>query len=161
MNKRKLRINGMDIVILAVIAAALALLLYIFVWSAGPESTEQEYVDLVYVLEVTSLEGQFQNLVQAGQPVLDAIKRGNMGTVVSTPQITPMKKAEFDNDTRQEVYNEVPGRYRMLVSIEASAVVTEQGYTVGDQDVYVGALMSLVFPNLKCDGYCIDLEIAE
>jgi len=161
MNKRKLRINGMDIVILAVIAAALALLLYIFVWSAGPESTEQEYVDLVYVLEVTSLEGQFQNLVQAGQPVLDAIKRGNMGTVVSTPHITPMKKAEFDNDTRQEVYNEVPGRYRMLVSIEASAVVTEQGYTVGDQDVYVGALMSLVFPNLKCDGYCIDLEIAE
>ena len=63
MNKRKLRINGMDIVILAVIAAALALLLYIFVWSAEPETAEAEYVDLVYVLEVTSLEGQFQNLV--------------------------------------------------------------------------------------------------
>ena len=161
MNKRKIRVNGMDIVILAVIAAALALLLYIFVWSAEPENAEAEYVDLVYVLEVSSLEGQFQNLIQAGQPVQDAVKRGNMGTVRSTPQITPMKKAEFDNDTRQEVYNEIPGTYRMLVSIEASAVVTEQGYTVGGQDVYVGALMSLVFPNLKCDGYCVDLEIAE
>ena len=161
MNKRKIRINGMDIVILAVIAAALALLLYIFVWSAGPEKAETEYVALVYVLEVTGLEGQFQNLVQAGQPVQDAVKRGNMGTVVSTPQITPMKKAEFDNDTGQEVYNEVPGRYRMLVTIEASAAVTEQAYTVGGQEVYVGALMSLVFPGLKCDGYCVDLEIAE
>jgi len=161
MNKRKIRINGMDIVILAVIAAALALLLYIFVWSAEPETAEAEYVDLVYVLEVTSLEGQFQNLVQAGQPVQDAVKRGNMGTVRSTPQITPMKKAEFDNDTRQEVYNEVPGKYRMLVSIETSAVVTEQGYVVNGQEIRVGSFMSLVFPGLKCDGYCVDLEIAE
>jgi len=59
------------------------------------------------------------------------------------------------------VYNEVPGKYRMLVSIETSAVVTEQGYVVNGQEIRVGSFMSLVFPGLKCDGYCVDLEIAE
>lgn len=159
--KRKIRINGMDVVILAVIAAAVVLLLYVFVWSAGQETTETQYVDLVYVVEVTSLDGQFQNGIQAGQPVLDAVKRGSMGTVQGTPQVIPMKVAEYDNESGQEVYNEVPGKYRMLVTIEARAAVSEQEYTVGGQSIYVGSKMSLVFPNMKCDGYCVDLLVTE
>ena len=161
MNKRKIRINGMDIVILAVIAAALALLLYVFVWSAEPETAETEYVDIVYVMEVTNVDGQFQNRIQKGQPVRDAVKRGEMGTVQSIPQILPMKMPEFDQVTLQEVYSVVPGKYRMLVSIAAKAAVSEREYTVGGQAVYVGGKLSLVFPDMKCDGYCVDLEIME
>lgn len=161
MSKRKLKINGMDVVILAVIAVAVLLLLYVFVWSAGGETTETEYVDLVYVLEVTNLDGQFQNSIQAGQPVLDAVKRGSMGTVQATPQVIPMKVAAYDNESGQEVYNEVPGKYRMLVSIEAKAVVSPQEYTVGGQVICVGEKLSLVFPNMKCDGYCVDVMVVE
>lgn len=161
MNKRKIRINGMDVVILAVILAAVLLLLYVFVWSAGQETTETEYVDLVYVVEVTNLDGQFQNSIQAGQAVLDAVKRGSMGTVKGTPQVVPMKVAAYDNDSGQEVYNEVPGKYRMQITIEAKAAVSSQAYTVGGQAIYVGEKLSLVFPNMKCDGYCVDLMVVE
>lgn len=159
--KRKIRINGMDVVILAVIAAAVVLVLYVFVWSAGQETTETQYVDLVYVVEVTNVEGQFQNGIQAGQLVLDAVKRGGMGTVQGTPQVIPMKVAEYDNESGQEVYSEVPGKYRMLITIEAKAAVSEQEYTIDGQSVYVGSKMSLVFPNMKCDGYCVDLLVME
>lgn len=161
MSKRKLRVNAMDIVILAVILAAVALLLYVFVWSDGQDTAETEYVDLVYVLEVTNLDGQYQNAIQAGQPVLDAVKRGSMGMVQSTPLVVPMKKAEFDNESGQEVYNEVPGKYRMQITIEAKAAVSEREYTVGNQAIYVGEQLSLLFPGMKCDGYCVDLRIAE
>ncbi len=161
MTKRKIRINGMDVVILTVIAAAVLLLLYVFVWSAGEDTAETEYVDLVYVVEVMSLDGQFQNSIQAGQPVLDAVKRGSMGTVQTTPQVVPMKVAAYDEESGQEVYNEVPGKYRMSISIEAKAAVSPQAYTVGGTAIYVGEKLSLVFPNMKCDGYCVDLMVVE
>ena len=100
-------------------------------------------------------------MIQTGEPVKDAVKRGDMGTVTETPLVSPMKTAEFDNNTRQEVYHEVPGKYTMQVAIEARAAVSNRGYTVGDQFIYVGGLYSLAFPNMKCNGYCVDLEIAE
>ena len=87
MSKRKIRINAMDFVILAVIAAAAALLLYVFVWSDAGESAQPETIELTYVVEIVGMDEQFENAVQDGDRVEDAVKRGLLGTVSGTPEV--------------------------------------------------------------------------
>lgn len=161
MSKRKIRINAMDFIILAVIAAAAALLLYVFVWSDSGESAQPENTQITYVVEIVGVDERFENAVQDGDRVEDAVKRGLLGVVSGTPEVRGTLKAEYDNDTQTEVYSRVPGKSNLYITITADASVTPQGYTVNGEYVYVGAPLSMLFPNLKCDGYCIQLDAAE
>lgn len=161
MKKRKIRINGMDFAILAVIAAAVFLILYIFVWSDDTDTIQSETAEILYVVEVVGIDEQFEDLIKEGQRVEDAVKRGVMGTVEGKPEVRDMLKAEFDNVSGQEVYNTVPGKSNLYITIRADASVTDRGYSVNDEYIYVGAQLSMVFPEMKCDGYCIQLDVVE
>lgn len=161
MKKRKIRINAMDVVILMVILAAAALLLYVFVWSDESESTQSQKTEITYVVEIVGVEEQFAHMIRDGQVVEDAVKRGKIGTVKGTPEVRDTLKAEYSNEADMEVYSRVPGRSNLYITITAEADVYPQGYMVNGEYVYVGAALSLMFPDLKCDGYCIRLDAAE
>ncbi len=159
MKTRKLRINGMDLVILLVLAAAVCLLLYVFVWSdKGEVSQYSEKTEIEYVVELTSLEEQFADRIQAEDPVLDAVLRGSMGTVYGTPESIPMERINLDMENGRLVSSIYPGRVSIYVTIRAEADVTDAEYSIAGQPVYVGAKLSLLFPDMKCDGYCIKIK---
>ena len=162
MKKRKIRINGMDFAILAVIAAAVLLILYVFVWSGKADAAAQnEKAEILYVVEIIGVDEPFVNLIREGQRVEDAVARGFLGTVEGKPEVRDMLKADYDNATGEEVYYPVPGRFNLYITIRAEADVTNRGYSVNDEYVYVGAQMSLLFPEMKCDGFCIQLDVVE
>jgi len=161
MEKRKIRINAMDFVIVAVILAAAALLLYVFLWSDESETTQKKTAEITYVVEIVGVDEQFQHNIQDGQRVEDAVKRGYIGTVKGTPEVRDMLKAEYDNTAGKEVYNRVPGKCNLYITITSEADVSPRGYSVNGEFVYVGAQLSLMFPDMKCDGYCIRLDAAE
>ena len=161
MKKRKIRINAMDILILVVILAAAALLLYVFVWSDESETTQVQKAEITYVVEIIGVEEQFAHNIKDGQVVEDAVKRGKIGTVKGTPEVRDMLKADYSNTTGEEVYSRVPGRVNLYITIVAEADVSPRGYMVNGEYVYVGGDFSLMFPEMKCDGYCIRLDAAE
>ncbi len=159
MKTRKLRINAMDMVILLVLAAAVCLLLYVFVWSdKGEVSQSSEKAEIEYVVEFTSLEEQFADRIQLDEPVLDSVQRGSMGIVAATPESIPMERVNLDMVNGRLVSSPYPGRINLYVTIRAEADVSEREYSIAGQPVYVGAKLSLLFPNMKCDGYCIQIR---
>ena len=161
MKKRRIHINAMDFVILAVIAAAVILLLYVFVFSDESEVPQDTFTEITYVVEVTGVEEQFENRIKDGQRVEDAVKRAYLGTVTGTPEVRDTLRAQFDNDSRTEVYSKIPGKCNLYITITAEAAVTNHGYLVGEQYIYVGELLSMVSPDMKCEGYCIRIDAAE
>lgn len=161
MKTHKIRINTMDVLILAVILAAAALLLYVFVWSDESETNQPLKTEITYVVEVIGIEEQFAHSIMDGQVVEDAVKRGMIGTVKGTPEVRDTLKADYSNDTGMEVYSRVPGRSNLYITITAEADVTPRGYMVNGEYIYVGAALSLMLPDIKCDGYCIRLDAAE
>ncbi len=159
MKTRKLRINGMDLVILLVLAAAVCLLLYVFVWSdKGEVSQSGEKAEIEYVVELSGLEEQFADRIKEGEPVLDAVLRGSMGAVFGTPESITAERINMDIDSGRLVSSTYPGRVNMYITIRAEADVTEREYSIAGQPVYVGAKLSLLFPGMKCDGYCIKIK---
>jgi len=161
MGKRKIRVNGMDIVILAVLAAAVALLLYIFVWSdEGTGAAQTEYASITYVIEVKEIDERFAGMVKTGQKIEDAVKHGPLGTV-SGVEVQDTLLAKYDEISGREVYHPIPGKVNMYITVTAEAAVSELGYSVGGEMVRVGKFFSLQCPELQCYGYCIKLDVEQ
>lgn len=156
MEKRKLRVNVMDVLILLLIAAAVALVLYIFVWSGRSGGAETDTVTLRYVVEIVDMPDAFESYLHKGDRVEDAVARGYMGDVVNL-RFTEMRRPEYDSVTGKEVYPTVDGYLRTLITIEAEVVKTDRSYSVGGQNIYVGAKLSLMMPQVSTYGYCIEL----
>ncbi|MBE6570551.1 MAG: DUF4330 family protein, partial [Ruminococcaceae bacterium] len=71
MSKRKLRINLIDILILAVILTAAAVLVYVYAGIGRTDVQDVETVFLEYVVEVPELEGSMANLLAQGDVAED------------------------------------------------------------------------------------------
>lgn len=156
MEKRKLRVNVMDVLILILIAAAVAVVLYIFVWSGKSGGVETDTVTLRYVVEIVDMPETFESFLHKGDRVEDAVARGYLGNVVNL-RFTEMRRPEYDSVTGKEVYPAVDGKIRALITIEADVTKTDRNYSVGGQDIYVGAKLSLMMPEVSTYGYCIEL----
>lgn len=156
MEKRKLRVNVMDVLILILIAAAVAVVLYIFVWSGKSGGMETDTVTLRYVVEIVDMPETFESFLHKGDRVEDAVARGYLGNVVNL-RFTEMRRPEYDSVTGKEVYPAVDGKIRALITIEADVTKTDRSYSVGGQDIYVGAKLSLMMPEVSTYGYCIEL----
>ncbi len=156
MEKRKLRVNVMDVLILILIVAAVAVVLYIFVWSGKSGGVETDTVTLRYVVEIVDMPETFESFLHKGDRVEDAVARGYLGNVVNL-RFTEMRRPEYDSVTGKEVYPAVDGKIRALITIEADVTKTDRSYSVGGQDIYVGAKLSLMMPEVSTYGYCIEL----
>lgn len=158
MNKRKIRFNFIDLLILLVAAAAVFVLLYVFVLSDRASSTDtQELAVVQYVVEIQNVDERFSETVRKGQPVEDAIRRKPVGTVVGM-EAKPFEKITFDYLTREEVTAAADGRITLYVTIETPVVETDSAFLSNGVAIRVGEQYSLIFPDLYGVGYCTSLK---
>ena len=159
MNKRKLRFNGVDVLLILMIAAAAFVLLYVFVFSDRGSDVQSgsDTVKIQYVVQLQNLDARFSESVRRGQAVEDAITRKSVGTVVGV-ETQDFEKVVFDYDTGREVVSRAEDRITLLVTIEADAVETDQAFLVDGCDIRVGKQFSLILPELYGVGYCIRLD---
>ncbi len=159
MTGRKVRFNAIDAIILLILAAAVGVLLYIFVFSAkDTQSTEGSVRTIQYVVEVQNIDDHFENAVEIGQPVQDAIKRKHIGTVVGV-QTLPFEKVTFNYETGKSTVSAAEGVITLKITIEASVTETDRAFTVDGCEIRVGEQYSLMLPELYGAGYCTDIIV--
>jgi len=158
MSKRKLRFNAIDALIILVIAAAVFVLLYVFVFSGRGTQTAAEvnYTTIQYVVELQNIDEHLEDAVKKGQLVEDAVERKKIGTV-SGVQAIPYEKVTFDYESGRETVASVEGKITLKISIEAQAVETDRAFTVDGCEIRVGQQYSLILPDLYGYGYCTEI----
>lgn len=157
MNKRKLRFNAVDVLIILFIAAAAFVLLYVFVLS--DRSSDAQIGDpakIEYVVQIQNVDSRFAESVRRGQHVEDAITRKSIGNVIGV-EPKPYEKISFDSIAGREVISEVEGRITLLVTIEADVRETDRAFLADGCDIRVGKQFSLIFPDFYGVGYCTAL----
>lgn len=154
MKKNKIRFNLIDLLIILVIAAAVFLLLYVFVLSGNKNQVEEvNYTNIRYVFEIQKVDSRFEDLVEVGQPVQDAVERRSIGTVVGV-QAVPYQKLVFDSSTGTEAVADVENMITLKITVEATAVETDRAFSVDGCIIKVGQQYSLALPGMYCVGYC-------
>lgn len=157
MNKRKLRFNFVDVIIILVIIAAVFVLAKVFLGtdnSAAQDETDKTKIQ--YVIELQEVDERFEDAIKKGQLVQDAIERKNIGTVVGV-QCIPYEVITFDYTTGKEKVAVVDGQLSVSITIEADAVETDRAFTVDGCEIRVGKQYSVAFPEMYGVGYCIKI----
>ena len=154
MKKKKLRFNLIDLIILFVIAAAVFLLLQVFVFSGNNnQADEVNYTNISYVFEIQKVDSRFEDLVEVGQPVQDAVERRSIGQVTGV-QSVPYQELVFNAEEGIEAVADVENMITLKITVEATAIESDQAFTVDGCVIKVGQQYSLALPNMYCVGYC-------
>ncbi|MBR3999096.1 MAG: DUF4330 domain-containing protein [Clostridia bacterium] len=157
MTGRKVRFNAIDAVILLILAAAVGVLLYIFVFSKDTaQATEGNTRTIQYVVEIANIDEHFADDAKAGQPVQEAVKRKRIGTVVGV-QTYPYEKNTFSYDTGRTTVASAEGRITMKITIEANVTETDRAFTADGCEIRVGEQYSLMLPGMYGVGFCTDI----
>lgn len=158
MNKRKLRFNAVDVLIILLAATVAFVLLYVFVLSdRSADVAGVNTVKIQYVVEIQNIDSRFSESVRRGQAVEDAITRKSIGTVVGV-EAKDFEKITFDYDTGRETSSVAEGQITLRVTVEAEAVETDRAFLVDGCEIRVGKQFSLILPELYGVGYCIALQ---
>jgi len=154
MKKNKIRFNLIDLLIILVVAAAVFVLLYVFVFSDNKNQAEEvNNTNIRYVFEIQKVDSRFEDLVEVGQPVQDAIERRNIGKVIGV-QAIPYQKLVYDSSKGAEVAADVENMVTLKITVEATAVETDRAFSVDGCIIKVGQQYSLALPGMYCVGYC-------
>ncbi|MCR4906526.1 MAG: DUF4330 domain-containing protein [Clostridiales bacterium] len=159
MNKRKLRFNGVDVLLILLALAAAFVLFKVFILNdrGGDIQAGTDTVKIQYVVQLQNLDARYQESVRRGQSVEDAITRKPIGTVVGV-EVHDYEKVVFDYDTGREVVSRTEGKITMLVTIEADVVETDRAFLANGCDIRVGKQFSLMLPEIYGVGFCIRLD---
>lgn len=161
MNNRKLRFNFIDLIILLVIGAVVAVLLYVFVFSdkSNAQVNETEYTKITYEIEVLGIDSKIAESVAgkyAGVPVTEVVQRRAIGNVVEI-SLHEYNLPGYNNEIGAENYSTVSNKNNLVVTIEAQAIESDRAFTVDGYEIRVGQLISFFTPEFQGYGYCITL----
>ena len=159
MNKRKLRFNGVDVLLILLALAAAFVLFKVFILNdrGGDIQAGTDTVKIQYVVQLQNLDARSQESVRRGQAVEDAITRKPIGTVAGV-EVHDYEKVVFDYDTGREVVSRTEGKITMLVTIEADVIETDRAFLANGCDIRVGKQFSLMLPEIYGVGFCIRLD---
>lgn len=158
--KRKIKVNFIDILILVVVLIALALLTYIFVLNKAEEDKEHDLVTVKYVVEVSQVKDEFVNFIKKGAEVYNNTGKKKLGTI----EACEVREATYigkDQENGKLVLSIVEGYKNVYVTIEAQAYLDDYRYVIEGMDIYVGAYINMLMPDISCGGYCFSFEVLE
>ena len=165
MNKRKISFNFIDLIILAVLAAAVGVLFYVFLYGIPKSNQQTEKTVIEYTVEILNLDektAQSVDLLLNDKSEKHMAYNGVdqkicMGEVQSS-QYGDFSMLVFDYGDEREEASPVEGQVFLDITIRAEAVETESAYMVGNYAIRVGEQYSLILPNFYGYGYCISLN---
>ncbi len=145
--------NFFDLALL-IAAALLAVVLVLVTVLGGREDT----VTVRYTVEATGFEDGIEKLIRVGDPVMDIIKKYDVGTIVAVDYEDTTRDV-VDYDTETVVKAKIPGQVTAMVTIETEAEDGEEAYSVeGNYDLRVGSAVSIRSKGLSFSGTIVVVE---
>ena len=152
---RKRKLNIVDFLILLVLLAAVAAVLFRIFGSTGAGEHQQ----IRYVLEVKELQTEFAAKVTVGDPVTVYGQDARIGTVVASSTAPVFFVGTDESGT--PVQTEMENYSTLYITVEAEATAEETGYRIDGYALRTGEVVAVQLPGLYCDAECIRIEVLE
>ncbi|MGF0096348.1 DUF4330 domain-containing protein [Peptoniphilus sp. SGI.035] len=147
-------INIVDLLVIILILAIVAVGVKRFGTKAavGEATTKKGII----TAEVKDVRDATANNIKAGDKIFDYDKGTYLGKIVAV-EVEPYKdKTEYQG----KFYNaEVPGKYRVIMTIDADVKETEDFYQVGTEQIRIGAEMRIKNKNITTFMTILGIEV--
>ena len=156
--KKKRKFNIIDFLILLLILALIAALVYAFSpLSQFKKLWTTNEVKFQYQVELKNVDSQFKDLIKPNDSVYDPVTKNSLGKVIKIDNTQSSSDLGYEMTTNGEPEGKfvpINGEYDIVIVIETTANFEEGiGYTVNGSRVAVGEKLHLRFPNYFGDGY--------
>ena len=160
MEKKKFRFNIIDIFILLIILAAIALLAYVFIFS---DKTVENYEnhEVECVVEISRINELFYDKFNKDDPVINVNNNKQFGKVTETPEKKQSITSAFDETEGVEIYPAVEGAFDYIVTFVGTAEKTEWGYRFADMYIAVNDTVTLQIGDMQCSATCIKMNVLD
>lgn len=159
MTKRKIKINVVDIILILLIIAALALWIK-QLYADRIISSESDISEYQMIFEIENADDSVTSSVSKGDSLyLDGKRDKPFATVSLDPDISPSYNILFDEKNQNEKY--VPSDIFHTITITADVFGTADEYalSVNGNCFYIGESYSLLIGNIKCNAVCIAVTL--
>lgn len=156
--EKKFHFNVIDVFLVLLICAALALVVYVF--SSDGLNRKNETIAIQYQLEVQSMREEWQGLIQIGDKVFDSTTQALIGEVVDV-SYSPYVFIGFNDELGEVVYSDYPDYVNMTVTVSADASKSTDGYTINGCSLKIGEDITFRTPKLSRQGNCVEIQAKE
>ena len=154
--KRGFKLNVIDVILILIIIAAVSALVYIFM-SGNIKNLGSQPADIEYEVTITRVREEFRGCVNVGDKVVDAVKLMAIGEVTNVRYNNSVHVIK--NLPSGEIkYVDIPENLDLIITIKASAVISNGLYMINGYHISVGTLVSVRVPNFTESGYCTTIR---
>lgn len=158
MNKRKL--NIIDVIIIVLIIAVVCIGGYIYV-SSTPETIAADTETFEFTVMITDLPQEPANSFKAGDNVTFGESTSGSG-VIENVEVVPYKKLSENKDDGTYIWSEVPDKYTAYVTIKTDVKRTDYDFTSGSESIAIGKKMPINAVGAASEnGFVVNLKEAE
>ncbi|MBR5586753.1 MAG: DUF4330 family protein [Clostridia bacterium] len=164
MEKKKRKINVVDVCIILVIALLLAAFAFFAVPGKNADGVITEKADSLtdttirYTVAIEGFAEEFKDLVKVGEEVRNVDFDCEVGKVVA---VTPAEHTTVYNYSKVEekmVPAEVPDSFKQTITVEVAGVESDKSYYVGAIQLRVGKSYAFKTPSLVFKGTVMNIE---
>ena len=161
MTKKKTKFNIVDVIIIVLVLAAIAAVIYVFFGSKlSSDGVSNEKKKISYVLQITELREFYVDNISKDDSVYEADTDKYLGKVVSVSSAAATRIGT-DLASGAQVVSEIEGRVNLFVTIENEAEFYDGQYLVDGIPIIVGNVVSMVTPDLLAPANIVSVEILE
>lgn len=155
----KAKFNVMDGLIILVLVMAIALGGYLLLGMKESGAITQN-TKVSVTVELKAKDADFAKIPQVGDKVSIGVKE-KMQTVVTAVEAVPAKTIGYDTVNGIAMESEVPGKYDVLITVEADGVETNDKVTIDDVAARVGEEAAMKSKNWAGLGYIVVVDTEE
>lgn len=157
--QKRAKFNFIDTLIVLLILAVVAAVVYIFFLSGNDMTGETHTIQ--YTVVVRAVPNEYAENVKIGDSVVDSSQLYQIGTVVNY-RYEPAKRETQDIVNGESVTATYENKSDLYITIEAKATLGTQ-YSIGGYEIGVGKTVYVRFPNLLPaeGGYCKNLTVID
>ena len=155
--ERKARLNIFDIILIALLVAAIAALVSVFIRMLPEKDSTVGDTQISYVITVTDVYESVAAQITTGQTVYDTTTGKALGAV-SAATTAPYVIKGVDEETGNLVANTVEGKCNVNITVTASTKETPQGYSVNGVIIACGQTYSFRTATVALSGDCVSLK---
>lgn len=157
--KKKHGINFIDIAIIVVAIAILAAGIY-FINHLSAARGAGENVRISYQLEISDVPEEISTAAVVGDVLIEANSKSEIGTITAV-ECVPMTEQITNYETKEMRTAEVPGKFNVILTVEAPALSTAEKLTVDSHRIAIGSGIQFRSKNFSGRGVCVSSEILE
>lgn len=153
--ERKFHFNWVDVIIILLVIAVLAAVVFLRNRSTGETAT----TPISYEVEFTRVPEAVAEILREGTAVFEATDSTLLGTV-SAVRVEPHTQYWYVDDLGE--YRKMQeSLFDVFVSVNADAVITDQSASVSGNPVGIGSELSMKAQGMGATGYVVGLSVDE